>query len=324
MHKKDKKRGALVISLDFELVWGIFDHIKVKDRIAYFDNTLKAIPLMLELFEKYNIHVTWATVGMLFNRNWEEWQENIPSLLPTYKNQNLDPYKFGLEYRKEGYDKYFFAPHLIKEIQVIDFQEIGTHTYSHYYSLEAGQTEAQFEADLGKSIIIAKNMDIKLKSLVFPRNQFNKDYLKCCTKLGIDSVRSNPSIWYWDTMRPTTLKTKLFRTADAYLPFTSKSYSSQILLEERPFCQPASRFLRPQHKIQLLNDIHVMRVKKEMIEAAKKGEIYHLWWHPHNFGVDPQRALKKLKDILEAFKHCKETFDFESLNMQELHEVQTN
>lgn len=324
MHKENIKRGGLVISLDFELVWGIFDHINVKDRVAYFNNTLKAIPVMLELFEKYNIHVTWATVGMLFNRNWEEWQENVPRLLPTYKNQNLNPYQFGQAHRKAGYDKYFFAPHLIREIQELKFQEIGTHTYSHYYCLEPGQNKAQFEADLEKATQLANNMNISLKSLVFPRNQFNKDYLRCCTKQGIDSVRSNPSVWYWDTMKPTTLRTKIFRTADAYMPFGAKSYDKDILLPESPLCQPASRFLRPQHNIQLLNNFHLLRIKNEMTEAAKKAEVYHLWWHPHNFGIDPQGALKKLENILDTFKYCKETFDFESLNMQELHDAQTN
>ena len=55
------KKGTLVISLDFELVWGIFDHIEIKDKVAYFDNTLAAIPQMLALFEKNNINVDLYT-----------------------------------------------------------------------------------------------------------------------------------------------------------------------------------------------------------------------------------------------------------------------
>jgi hypothetical protein len=83
------KKSALVISLDFELVWGLFDHITVQDKVAYFDNTLEVIPRLLDTFEKNNIHVTWATVGMLFNENWEEWYVNIPVHKPTYENQKL-------------------------------------------------------------------------------------------------------------------------------------------------------------------------------------------------------------------------------------------
>lgn len=52
------KKGALVISLDFELVWGVFDHIQIKNKVSYFNNTLLAIPQMLALFEKNAINVT--------------------------------------------------------------------------------------------------------------------------------------------------------------------------------------------------------------------------------------------------------------------------
>lgn len=81
------KKGALVISLDFELVWGLFDHITIQDKVTYFDNTLKVIPRLLDTFNKHNVYATWATVGMLFNENWEEWFANRPSLLPTYEDR---------------------------------------------------------------------------------------------------------------------------------------------------------------------------------------------------------------------------------------------
>lgn len=38
------KKGTLVISLDFELIWGIFDHADIVNRKEYFDNTLQVIP----------------------------------------------------------------------------------------------------------------------------------------------------------------------------------------------------------------------------------------------------------------------------------------
>jgi peptidoglycan/xylan/chitin deacetylase (PgdA/CDA1 family) len=157
------KKGALVISLDFELVWGIFDHIELKDKVSYFNNTLYAIPKMLEIFERHDIKVTWATVGMLFNENWEEWEANKPALLPTYEKAILNPYTYGKAHQKSGYDQYFFAPNLIKAIQSVKGQEIGTHTYSHYYCLEKGQTLAQFEADLQQANHLANQFAPKTK-----------------------------------------------------------------------------------------------------------------------------------------------------------------
>jgi peptidoglycan/xylan/chitin deacetylase (PgdA/CDA1 family) len=312
------KKGALVISLDFELVWGVFDHIQLIDKVSYFSNTLLAIPQMLELFEKNSINVTWATVGMLFNENWDEWHANKPSLLPTYDNANLNPYKYGQEHQKSNLDKFFFAPNLIKDIQSVSGQELATHTYSHYYCLEKGQTIEQFDADLKQAQVMANKFDSELKSLVFPRNQFNKDYLDVCENNKIETVRSNPESWYWDVTKKETIITKLVRSGDAYLPFGKKSYSSDTIINEAVVSQSASRFFRPQNKIDLLNSARVLRMQNEIIQAAKKGEVYHLWWHPHNFGIDTNGAIKSLKSILETYLKCKELYQMESLTMKQM------
>lgn len=312
------KNGTLVISLDFELVWGLFDHIEINDKVTYFKNTLEAIPQMLSLFEKNAIHVTWATVGMLFNENWEEWHSNIPEIQPAYERKELNAYEYGKRHQGAGFDSFFFAPKLIKAIQSVKGQEIGTHTYSHYYCLEKGQTKAQFEADCNQAIKLAQKMNIELKSLVFPRNQFNELYLEVCTQKQIETVRSNPNFWYWDTTKKETLAVKLARTGDAYLPFGTKSYPIEHLVSDKIICQPASRFLRQQHSIVILNNARLQRIKSEMIQAAKLGEVYHLWWHPHNFGIDVANSIKTLQDVLETFKFCKETYGMGSLTMKEL------
>ncbi|MGL2966871.1 polysaccharide deacetylase family protein [Flavobacterium sp. XGLA_31] len=312
------KTGALVISLDFELVWGIFDHIEIADKVSYFNNTLIAIPKMLELFEQHNINVTWATVGMLFNENWEEWQANVPQQIPTYDKTILNAYAYGELHKKSGFDQFFFAPHLIKAIQSVKGQELATHTYSHYYCLEKGQTVEQFETDIKLAVKMADQFGVQLRSLVFPRNQFNKDYLQVCTENLLTTVRSNPGDWYWDTTRPDTLLSKLARTGDAYFPIGKKSYSIYGIDKQMPFCQPSSRFFRPQHKIELLNKARLNRIKNEMIQAAKRGEVYHLWWHPHNFGIDTHNALKALQEVIAIYLDCQQTFGMQSLTMQQL------
>jgi len=312
------KKGTLVISLDFELVWGLFDHIEINDKASYFNHTLEAIPQIVSIFEKNNIQATWATVGMLFNENWEEWHSNIPDSIPTYNKVELNPYDYGKRHQKSGLEKFFFAPNLIKTIKSVKGQEIGTHTYSHYYCLEKGQSKAQFEADINQALKMAQKFNIDLKSLVFPRNQFNEDYLEICAQKGIETVRTNPNFWYWDTTKKETFAVKLARTGDAYLPLGKKSYQADNLVKEKVLCQQSSRFLRPQHSISLFNNSRLIRIKNEMIQAAKNGEVYHLWWHPHNFGVDSVGSLKTLLAIVETFKYCNEIYGMESITMKEL------
>jgi peptidoglycan/xylan/chitin deacetylase (PgdA/CDA1 family) len=312
--------GFLVISLDFELLWGVFDKVDHKEKEGYFRNTRKVIPEILNLFSEYEIHATWATVGMLFNKNWEEWRKNTPENLPSYKNNVLSAYNYGDSINSSETEFLCFARDLIQQIQNTPGQEIGTHTYSHYYCLEEGQTLASFKADLEKSIELAKQMGIELKSLVFPRNQFNEDYLKVCYDLGIENVRSNPTDWYWKDTQNDTLQNKIFRTGDAYLGFNNKSYKLTALNVEKgkPLSQKASRLLRPYSTNKLLNELKLKRIKSEMTFAAKNNEIYHLWWHPHNFGNNPDENIADLKEILNHYSGCNQKYGFQSVTMNEV------
>ena len=54
----------------------------------------------------------------------------------------------------------------------------------------------------------------------------------------------------------------------------------------------------------------------EMTMAAKKGEIYHLWWHPHNFGINLYENMNNLKLILEHFKKLQAQYAFGNQTMK--------
>ena len=316
------KQPYFVISLDFELLWGVFDKVDFKEKESYFNNTRRVIPEILKIFKEYEIHCTWATVGMMFQTSWGEWAQNIPANLPEYRREELSAYTYGKQISDQSSEDYCFAKDLIVQIQETPNQEIGTHTYSHYYCLEEGQTPTTFRADLEKSIELADKMGIILESLVFPRNQFNEEYLDICFELGIKSVRSNPSDWYWENTQKDTLKTKIFRTGDAYFGINNKSYTLASIdsskINNKPLSQKASRLLRPYTSNNLINHIKLNRIKSEMTSAAKRGEIYHLWWHPHNFGNNPERNLKDLKSIMQHFEFCQKKFGMESKNMMEI------
>ncbi len=314
------KNGCFVISLDFELLWGVFDLVDHREKEEYFRNTRKIIPLILDRFEQNEIHATWAVVGMLFNKNWKEWKDNRPKSTPAYANSSLSAYDFGSSIITRKTESFVFAPGLIEQIRDTKGQEVGTHTYSHYYCLEQGQSKEEFAADLQKAIEVGRKMNISLKSLVFPRNQFKEEYLEICAEMGIENVRSNPSTWYWQDTQSTSLLTKFARSGDAYLPFGSKTYDlggsrSKVGM---PLEQKASRFLRPVEGYNILRKLKLKRIKSEMSMAAKNKRVYHLWWHPHNFGDRPTESLNDLKLILKHFEKLQEKYNFQSANMGEI------
>ncbi|MFD2518549.1 polysaccharide deacetylase family protein [Salinimicrobium flavum] len=309
------KNGALVISLDFELLWGVFDKVEWREKREYFRNTRKLIPEILQLFEKYEVSCTWATVGMLFNENWDEWNQNFPEMLPEYENKNLSAYSYGKLIQSKETEELCFAPNLIRRIIETPGQEVGSHTYSHYYCLEPGQSLESFKADLLKSQELAKKFAIRLKSLVFPRNQYNKDYLQVCKETGLQNVRTNPDVWYWRNTQKDSLQQKIFRTGDAYFGLKNKSYKNIPELIPKLHGQKASRLLRPHSGRNFLDKKRVQRIQSEINQAAKNKEIYHLWWHPHNFGGNPEKNLEELDFILKHFKSCQNKFEFGSFNM---------
>ncbi len=314
-----EKTGNLVISLDFELLWGVFDKVEWQDKIDYFNNTRKVVPEILALFEEYSISCTWACVGMLFNSNWDEWEQNIPNIIPDYENRKLSAYEFGKSIKSKRTELLCFAPDIIQRIHNSPKQEIGTHTYSHYYCLEAGQDQRSFKADITTAKRMAENMNISLSSLVFPRNQLNKKYFETCNDLRIASVRSNPDAWYWEETQKDTLTQKIFRTGDAYIGRNNKSYKlSDIDRMNNISIQPASRLLRPFSGNRVFNDLKLKRILKEMTHAAQNGQIYHIWWHPHNFGTNPENNLQDLINILEVYKKLNLMYNFSSVTMAEI------
>lgn len=331
--------GVLTISLDFELHWGGFEKwplylqqadLRKQARKSfynqYFLNTRTVIPEMLKLFEKYKVHVTWAGVGLLMHVDRNSMIKNFPELKPSYAQAELSAYNYIEQYgigEGEEDDPFHYAHSLVKQIVATPWQELGSHTFSHYYCNEEGQTPEQFRADLKAAQKAASAYGVRLRSLVFPRNQFNDQYLKICAEEGINSVRSNPPIWFWKiNTRQESIWKRINRGIDAYFPlapsFTYKT--DQIDVRPRyPICLPASRLLRPfRPEEALLNRLKLKRIVQEMEYAAKHDEVYHLWWHPHNFGHYPEQNLRDLEVLLEQFKQIQNRYGMVSMNMNEL------
>lgn len=311
-------KGIFCISLDFELHWGRFDKMSLTEKtFTCFANTRAAIPQMLDLFSSYDMHVTWATVGMLFHNNEHEWMRTKPVQLPGYRNKLLSAYEWVRQNRLNS--AIHFAPELIEQIKNTPHMEIGTHTYSHYYCNEDGQTINDFKRDLKIAFDVANEKGIQLKSLVFPRNQVNKLYLAVCAELGIETVRTNPSVWYWDETRKADMAIKIARTGDAYLAFSTNNLVDLKTIDVRqtPVLLPASRLYRPWSNNLLLNKLKLHRILQEMTVAAKRKQYYHLWWHPHNFGYRPENCLAELGIILAHYTALHHQYGFQSMSMIE-------
>ena len=200
--------------------------------------------------------------------------------------------------------------------------EISTHTFCHYYCLEDGQSINEFEEDLKQSIKIAKKRGFEIKSIIFPRNQLNPDYLKICKEHGIISYRGNEQSWIYKASKGNeqSLFKRFYRLSDSYFNISGDNiYNYETIKKTVPLNIPSSAFLRPfNKKLSFLESLRLLRIKNGMTLAAKKNKVFHLWWHPHNFGVNQTENLTFLKKILLHYKFLNKKYDFKSITMSML------
>ena len=310
--------GTLIVSLDFELFWGMLDCCALED---YQQNILggrKAIPELLKLFEKYGIHATWATVGFLFADDKEQLRKFFPEQqLPTYARCDVSPYPW---FDRIGSDEEtapcFFAPSLVELVAGTPGQEIGSHTFSHFYCREKGQTAEQFSADMAAARAIAAEKGYDVSSVILPRNQCEEDYTEVLREVGFTAYRDEENDWIHEKIKFRPLL-RLLRLADVYLPLTGQG--GFVPKNEKGIWNlVGSRMYKPIFPaLRFLEGAKLRRIKAQMRHAARKGLTFHLWWHPHNIGVMTREHLDQLEEIFSCYAELRRQYGMQSLNMRE-------
>lgn len=314
-----KNNGSFTISLDFELFWGVRDKRLLVDYRENLEGVWTVIPKILDLFNKYEIHTTWAIVGFLFFKDSKELQKNFPSILPMYKKNNLSSYPYIKDMENLFENKLHFAKELIELIKNTSNQEVASHTFSHFYMLEENSAKESFIKDTKSFMDISEKEKLKIKSIVLPRNQINKNSFNILKDHGITIYRGNPEHWaYKDGDVNKDFKKKVLRFLDTYVNLSG--YKTSLPIEDNGIYNvKSSIFLRPYSRtFSLLENLKLRRIKNSMLHAAKNGENFHLWWHPHNFGINQEENLKNLEEILLYFHFLKEKYNMKSKTMKEL------
>jgi hypothetical protein len=315
--------GAFVISLDFEINWGVRDQQTLAQYGANLLGVRQAVPAMLGVFAEFGLHVTWATVGLLFFESKADMLTHLPTVRPEYADPNLSPYLVMNQVgESETADPYHFGRSLIDQIRATPGQEMATHTFCHYYCLERGQTVDTFRHDLQAAVRVAAEQGLKLESLVFPRNQYNANYLSVCKEAGITSYRGNEQSWIYKerSEEQQAMYKRGARLLDAYVNLSGQHTARWAdMARSFPYNVPASRFLRPwSGRLKALEGLRLRRILAGMDHAARQGEVFHLWWHPHNFGVNLEENMAILRRIAAHFQRLQMRYGFESLSMNEV------
>jgi hypothetical protein len=309
-----------VISLDFELRWGCLSRAT-----GSYEKNLhgarQVIPKLLELFAEYDQACTWATVGLLFFDRREQMIEALPRQRPSYCERGLSAYDhLSLVKCDEASDPISFGRSLIEQIRSCPRQEVATHTFSHYSCLDAGADPSSFAADLEAAGKIAADAGLAIESIVFPRNQVCQEMLSICFEQGLRAFRGTAPGWAYRAQRSDqrSLASRGFRLMDAYLPIGGDR-SVEPTIEHGLVNVAASVFLRPYSKrLAWLEPLRLARIRRAMRTAARSGKLFHLWFHPHNFGVDQNENLAFLRAILDEAAQLDRTYGWPSKTMAEV------
>lgn len=292
----------LIISLDYELRWGMDIIYGESDDSSsiHIKNTPYVIKDMLNLFNKYKVKSTWASVLAISMDSWGEYYEtlseyNIDTDLSHYGHTS----KFHNDSR---YEKYYFSKDSFYNIINCHYAELGSHSFRHTYFGENNYCKDDFILDnkICTEILINK-FNINKYCYVFPRNQVI--YEEYFDKAHIFGYRDIPNSYGYKNT--TSLKNNSFL-----------SRSSRILNDVFPYTSSVSE----KKSFSTVGDIHlrfnlpecfwkIVLKKIDLIlgkDNFKDSSSIHLWWHPHNISIFPERNLSRMEDLLILIdKHIK-------------------
>ncbi len=288
-------KGTFTISLDTELAWGWIDSPKRKLYDPLFRSARENVDRLLELFDKYNIPATWAVVGKMIDyegasESHDRFQVSdfYPGLdsRSLYSNSDLHNEHFSLLLFPEVIDK-------IRNSRAA--HEIGAHSYSHIVFTSVSEEHREIiDKDLSRMVTSLKAYGISPDSFVFPRNKVG--HLDLLKSYGFKRYRDKDPI----LDHKTSILDKLLNNLIQILPISPQvgkaEYDANGLIKI-----PGGLLFRQTH-LGLKKNIPISLTTAKAImglkSAYKKNGIFHLWFHPFNFGTNTEKHFKAFEKVL--------------------------
>jgi peptidoglycan/xylan/chitin deacetylase (PgdA/CDA1 family) len=251
--------GIIVFSVDFEMAWAFrYSKTLASKAVEIGLKERENVLTLLDLFDKYQIPATWATVGHLFLNDCLKDEQGIAhSKMPRpehFENYNWI-FKSGDWYDHDPgtnviSDASWYAPDLIEQILSANAgHEIGCHTFSHLDFTYKNCSKVMADAELETCRKLANNKGIRLRSFVFPGGTFgNYESLKekgfiCYRK----PMKNHIDLPYKDSYGLTAIPSSLGLDKDPY------GWSK---------------------------DFHLKIIRKFLEKTMKYKLVCHFWFHP--------------------------------------------
>ncbi|HAQ21325.1 MAG TPA: hypothetical protein DCR40_19150 [Prolixibacteraceae bacterium] len=306
------KKGKLVISIDYEMLWGLTDSNISASRYIELKQVPEVVTHLLNLFKKYEIHATWASVGALTYNNLDEMKKEMTNICRNLLLNQRSNYYLLCEKKLNGNEQTLFDPESFSKIEQTPFQQIECHSFLHIFS-DFTSVEL-FKTDTCLHINRLKKLGFKTPEFyVFPRNQSTLPFLNILKKFGFNSFRGYDSVLYSDEK----IFKRILRRIDSIFPLVERN--SKIIYREdcELFEFKGSRFLRTFKNTNSLSaKLHYAKLRLGLKKSIQQGKMYHLWFHPHNFTIN-QANLLLFEDFLKSIQEYVKIDKLVSLNTNE-------
>jgi len=304
--------GVVLISLDTELAWGCFDTAGVPVHREAYEGTRSVVAALCDLFVEYEVSATWAFVAHLLEDCGGGPHADLP-----------DP---GFEWVVDWYDALpcrsgverdlWYAPDLLAMVMDCAWpQEVGLHGYTHMVLGEGDCPEAAARTDLRRAVDVAEDAGLDPTSFVYPRNRIG--HRRVLSEQGLDVYRSPDAHWFERRSLPATVRKALRFLTEARMAtppaVTPRTVDGLVAI-------PGSQVLRPYHGgwQHAPDRSRAVRGRRGVERAAETGGIYHLWFHPFNLALEPERSLDALEEILATVDRERRAGRIEVMNMTEV------
>lgn len=292
--KSQFSKGIIVFSADFEMAWAYrFSKTKKDQAIQFGLHERNQVPYILELFNSFNIPVTWATVGHLFLKKCVKGKNGLPhSDMPRphfFENRNWrfsngDWYKNDPCTKVES-DPAWYASDLIEHIISSDTpHEIGCHTFSHIDFTYRNCSKELADAELNACIELANKRNVKLQSMVFPGG----------TAGNYESLVQKGFISY---RKPMNYHLDLPQIDD----FGLVAIPSSLGLDRDSYGWS--------------KEFHLKMIRNFISKAARHRLVCHFWFHP---SMDPWYLNNVMPEVIKIVADMRNSQQIDVLTMGEL------
>lgn len=302
-------RGVFVLSLDCEGLWGRADQLQVLERRDINTRSLSdAYDFIARTLAANQLRSTCAFVSAFACD-----RDLLLSLLPDL--ERLDELRPGwlthvlprLGHQHagalDGFEGHRFARQLSAE-----GHEIGWHGATHV-PLDATTSAAAMDQELNISGRIARSLGRIATSVVFPRNLVG--HLPRLRKEGFRNFRAAPARGQLARVSGIAAEWNVLASADHDMPHVQDDWC----------VIPAGHFLNwpsgPRAAVPV--QVTVQRWTSMLRDAAQRGGIVHMWFHPHNLITAPAMR-ESFSRILQIAGTLVRSGDLENLTMADLQE----